>query len=144
MKPLLYALLLLAASPAAATLVVEDPWARATPPGASVAGGYLVIRNTGPAPDRLVGASSPIADRVEMHVSFEDDGIMRMRQQDSLAIPAGGHLELKPGAGHLMFVGLKQPFKEGQLVPLILRFEHGGELRTELHVGRIGARAHSH
>jgi len=68
-------------SPAAiAQVEIENAWARATPPAARVAGGYLVIRNAGPAPDRLIGASSPAAARVEMHVMGMENGVMKMRQ----------------------------------------------------------------
>lgn len=143
MKRVFY-LLLLAAPSALGGVIVENPWATATPPGASVGGGYLAVRNTDPSPDRLIGASSPFAERVEMHVSTADGDVMRMRQQDSLTIPANGRLELKPGAAHLMFVGIKQPFKEGGSVPLTLRFERAGEIKTELHVQRLGARGHAH
>lgn len=144
MRFVLCALLLLATSPAAAAVILDKPWARATPPGAKIAGGYLVIRNTGSVPDRLMGATSPVAARVEMHVTSEENGIMKMRQRESLPVPAGGRLELKPGAGHLMFVGLKRPLKQGEHVPLILRFKEAGEMRTELHVEALGARGHSH
>ena len=142
-KRLLY-LLLLIAPPALAELMIENPWAGATPPGAVVGGGYLVIRNTGAIADRLIGASSPAAERVEMHVSSVEGGIAKMRQQESLAVPAKGRLELKQGEAHLMLVGLKQPLKQGDSVPLMLRFERAGEVRTELHVERLGARSHAH
>ena len=139
MKRSLYALLLVAPS-AFAGIVIDAPWAAATPPGASVGGGYLVIRNTGSVPDRLIGARSPASERIEMHLSSMDGNIMRMRQQKSLDIPANGRVELKPGAGHLMFVGLKRPFKQGNAVPVTLRFEHAGELKTELRVEQPGER----
>ncbi|MBI4290210.1 MAG: copper chaperone PCu(A)C [Betaproteobacteria bacterium] len=143
MKQWFYALLMLAPS-ALAGVIVENPWAPATPLGASVGGGYLVIRNPDGTPDRLIGASSPVAERVEMHVSVTQGEIAKMRIQQSLPIPANGRLELKPGAGHLMFVGLKQPFKQGDLVPLTLRFERAGEVNTKLNVERLGAHRHAH
>jgi len=142
-KRLLYALFFVAPS-ALAGVVIENPWAAATPPGASVGGGYLVIRNTGFAPERIIGASSPASQRVEMHMSMSEGDIMKMRQQNSMTIPANGRLEFKPGGTHLMFVGLKQPFKEGGTVPLTLRFEGAGELKTELHVQGLGAHSHAH
>lgn len=143
MRRLLY-FLLAVASPAFADLVVENPSAGATPPGASVGGGYMLIRNTGSAPDKLVGASSPMSERVEMHVSSSEGGVVRMRQQENLTVPAKGRLELKPGGGHLMLVGLKQPLKPGDTVVLTLRFERAGDVRTELHVEKLGARRHAH
>ena len=59
---------------------VRHPWSRATPPGAKVAVGYMEIRNTGAEPDRLIAASTPVAERVEMHVTEREAEIMRMRQ----------------------------------------------------------------
>jgi copper(I)-binding protein len=67
-------------------------------------------------------------------MSTSEGDIMKMRQQNSMTIPANGRLELKPGGAHLVFVGLKQPFKESDTVPLTLRFEGAGALKTELHV----------
>ncbi|HEX5092656.1 MAG TPA: copper chaperone PCu(A)C [Burkholderiales bacterium] len=143
MRKFIYALALVAPA-ALAGVLVEDPWTAATPPGAAVGGAYLVIRNTGSTPERLVGADSPASDHVEMHMSMSEGNVMKMRQQKSVTIPSKGRVELKPGAGHLMFVGLKHPFKQGDTVPLILRFEHAGEIKTELRVEALGARSRSH
>lgn len=117
---------------------IDDPWARATAPGASVAGGYMVIRNQGGATDRLVGASSPAAAKVELHVHLHEDGIMKMREVPAYEVPAKGSFELKPGGAHLMFVDIKHPFKEGEKVPVKLRFEKAGEVTAEFQVGGLG------
>ena len=122
-------------------LEIEQPWARATPPGASVGGGYATVRNAGAEPDKLIGASSPAADHVELHVMSMDNGVMRMRQVPSFEVPAHGELTLKPGGNHLMFLGLKQPFKAGEKVPVKLRFEKAGEVEVQLEVGAMGASA---
>jgi copper(I)-binding protein len=134
--------LLLAASPVFSQVKVENAWTRATPPGAKTAVGYLVIRNASATPDRLVGGSSAAAARLETHVTLQDGDIMRMRQVNGYDIPAKGSLELKPGAGHLMFVDLKRPFKEGERIPATLKFEKAGEVRVEFQVGRPGAHRH--
>lgn len=126
-------------------LVIENPWARATPPGAPVAGGFLVVRNTGKADDRLVSATSPDADKVELHEMRMDGGVMRMRRMDEgLAIAAGGTLALAPGGYHLMFIGPKHPFAAGQTVTATLRFEHGGERTVRFDVRAMGAGAAQH
>jgi copper(I)-binding protein len=122
-----------------AQISVEKPWARATAPGAKVAGGYMVIRNQGAAPDRLVSASSPAAARVETHVHINEGGVMKMREVPGYEVPAKGSLELKPGGAHLMFIEIKRPFKEGEKVPVKLKFEKAGEVVAEFHVGRLGA-----
>lgn len=114
-------------------LKIEHPWSRATPAGASVGGGYMVIVNSGKA-DALIGASSPVAARVEMHASSMEGGMMKMRQLQRIELPAGGTVRLAPGALHLMLVGLKQPLVEGSKVPLVLRFAAAGEQRVELKI----------
>ena len=136
MRYLLLAMVL-AASPAVAQIKIENAWARATAPGAKIAAGYMVIRNGAPAADRLIGASSPAAEKVETHVTLKDGDVFRMREVKGYDIPAGGSFELKPGGAHLMLVNIKAPLKEGDKVPLTLRFERAGELKTELHVGRL-------
>jgi len=122
----------------------EDPGQRGPahllPPAARVAGGYVVIRNVGPAPDRLIGAASPAAARVEMHLMAMEGGVMKMREVNGFLLPANGVLELKPGAAHLMFVDINRPFKAGDAVPVTLRFERAGERKIELYVRPIDAR----
>jgi len=136
---LLSVLLFAIALPAAAQVSVENPWARATPPGAQVAGGYMTIVNRGNAPDKLLGASSPTAGRVETHVHIMRGEVAEMREVPGYDIPAGGRFELKPGGAHLMFVELKRPFKEGETVPVKLRFQRAGEIEVRFAVGAMGA-----
>lgn len=118
---------------------IEKPWARATPPGAAVGGGYLVIRNKGAAGDRLVGVASPVSARVEIHEMAMDKDVMRMREVKGVDVPARKSVELKPGGFHLMLIELKAPLKPGDKVPLTLRFEKAGEVKTELAVGAMTA-----
>ena len=141
MRIALLCLILFAAFPVQAQLQIEKPWARATAPGARVAGGYRVIRNAGAAGDRLVSATSPASAKVELHVHVNDNGVMKMREVPGYEVPARGAFELKPGGAHLMFVDIKQPFKEGDKVPVKLKFEKAGELGAEFHVGRLGGSA---
>ena len=132
-------LLALLATPALAQIEIENAWARATPPGAETAAGYMTIRNKSSSPDRLVRVASPLAARVEMHVHLHDGDVMRMRQVRGYDIPANGSLELKPGGGHLMFVDIERAFKEGEKVPVTLRFERAGEKKVVFNVERIDA-----
>jgi len=126
-----------------AQLTVENPWARPTTPNAKLAAAYLTIVNAGAA-DRLVGAGSPAAARVEMHVTLKDGEILRMREVKELKVPARGKLELKPAGAHLMFVDIKGPFKRGEKVPVTLKFENAGEVKAELLVGQQPAPAEHH
>ncbi len=137
-------LLLLAALPAWAQVTVEQPWSRATPPGAKIGVGFLRLKNAGAAAERVVGASSPVAGRVEMHVTTRDGDVMKMRQVESFEIPAGGSFELKPGGAHLMLMGLQRPLAQGERVPLTLKLQSGVTLEIELDVAALGARSPGH
>jgi len=141
MKCLQVLLLLLAATPALAQVQVEKPWTRATAPGATVAGGYLLIRNPGAVPDRLLGASSPAAAKIELHMTINDNGVMKMREARGYDVPANGSFELKPGGAHLMVMDIKRPFKDGEKVPVTLKFAKSGEIKAEFLVGRMGESA---
>jgi len=125
-------------------LQVRHPWTRATPPGAKVAAAYLEIRNAGSEPDRVIGASTPLAERVELHVMTTTDGVMKMRERPDFEVPARQRLVLQPGGSHLMIVGLRKPFTKGDRIPLTLRFERAGELVIELEVQPAGSRRPHH
>ncbi len=132
------------AAAAVAQVHVENPWARPTPPTAKLAAGYLSVVNAGAA-DRLVGASSPAAARVETHVTINDGGVFRMREVKHLDVPANGRLELKPAGAHLMLIDIQRPFRAGEKVPVTLRFEKAGEVQVELVVGhQASAPQHDH
>lgn len=119
---------------------IEHPWARATPPGARVGGGYLVLENGGDAADRLVGATATVAERVEIHEMSVKDGVMVMRPvSGGLEVPAGGAVKLAPGGYHLMLMGLKQPLVAGDRFPGTLTFEHAGTVAVEFVVEAQGA-----
>jgi copper(I)-binding protein len=134
----------LAAAPAWAQVTVENAWMRATPPGAKIAAGYLTIRNAGAA-DRLLGVSSPVAERVETHVTVREGDILRMREVKGYDVPASGTLELKPGGSHLMFVNIKAPMKEGTSVPATVKFQRAGEIKVEFQVRPLaGGEHHGH
>jgi copper(I)-binding protein len=128
-----------------AQVEIENPWSRATPPGAKVAAGYLTIRNKSASPDRLVGASSAIAGRVETHVVEKQGEILRMREVKGYDVPAKGSFELKPGGAHLMLVDITRPLKAGERIPVVLRFQSAGEIKTEFEVKALSAsKAHGH
>lgn len=120
-------------------LTIEQPWSRATAASARNGGAYLVVRNGGSAPDRLVAASTPIAARAELHTHIHDNGVMKMRHVPGIDAPAGGAAVLKPGGFHVMLMELKAPLAEGQHFPLTLTFEKAGSVTVEVAVGKPGA-----
>ena len=143
---LVAAVLGLLAAPAQATDVTAGPlkisaaWARATPKGAKVGGGYLTISNTGDAPDRLVGAASAVAKEVQVHEMSMADGVMKMRPvTGGLEIKPGATVTLKPGGYHVMFVGLAQPLKPGEHFKVTLEFAKAGKVDVDFTTEGIGA-----
>ena len=115
-------------------LSVERPWARALPPVAPNGAAYLRIANTGDAPDRIVSASSPIAERVEIHAHEMDGGVAKMRHVHSVEVPAHGAVSFEPGGLHLMLIGLKKPLVVGKRFALTLGFENAGELAVTVEI----------
>ncbi len=124
----------------AGDLVIETPWARATPGGAKAGAGYFAVLNAGNAADRILSATTPIADRVELHKTEMDGGVMRMRKIDGgVEVPPGEVVRFKPGGLHLMFIGLNDPIKEGERFPLTVEFEKAGKVDLEFIAAGIGA-----
>ena len=121
-------------------LHIDHPWARATPHGAKVAGGFVAVANKGAADDRLVSATAEIAEHAEIHEMAMKDGVMTMRPlADGVVVPAGGEVALKPGGYHLMFIGLKRMLKQGESFAGTLTFEKAGTVEVSFTVAPIGA-----
>ena len=96
----------------AGDITISQGWARATPGGAKIGGGYLTIENKGTAPDRLVSAAGDVAGKIEVHEMAMKDGVMTMRPLDKgLAIEPGKTVKLAPGGYHLMMFDLKSGAK---------------------------------
>jgi copper(I)-binding protein len=107
--------------PGVAAVDVHDAWARVSVVGQAASGAYAKL--LAPAGARLVGGSTPAADRVEVHEMKMDGDVMRMRELErGLELPVNTAVELRPGGVHLMLMGLKQPLAAGNSVPLTLRF----------------------
>lgn len=124
-------------------LRIVNPWTRAAGQGMQ-GGGFLIIRNTGAVPDRLVSATSPAAGRLELHTHIRDGDVMRMRPVNDIPVPAQGEVTLQPGGMHLMLIGLTQPLNDGQHIPVTLRFEQAGEVTIQLAIQAAGARTPLH
>jgi copper(I)-binding protein len=138
MNKLLFASLLsLACTSVLAQVSVTDPWVRATVPQQKATGAFMQLSSA--KGTRLVDARSPVA-RAEIHEMAVQDHVMRMRQISGLDLPAGQSVALKPGGYHIMFFDLKQPVKEGDVIPLTLVFEDKDKKRETLEL-QVPARA---
>ncbi len=131
-----------AQTPDAKPIVVDHPWARATPAGAKTGAAYMTLINNGSAGDRLLGATTPVADKIRFHSVSEDNGVSRMREMHDVAVAPGARVTFSPGGMHVMLVGLKQPLKEGQTFPLALTFEKAGKVDVTVSVAKVGAMQH--
>jgi copper(I)-binding protein len=121
-------------------LLIGHPWSRATPGGAKIGGGYMTITNNGSAPDKLLSATTSVADHVEIHEMTMANDIMTMRKLDGgVTVAPGKTVSFAPGAYHLMLMGLKNPLKEGDRVKATLTFEKAGPVEVTINVEGIGA-----
>ncbi|MDH3240659.1 MAG: copper chaperone PCu(A)C [Alphaproteobacteria bacterium] len=120
-------------------IAVEVPWARATPGRSANGAAYFTVTNRGPSGDRLIGASSSAAGRVELHTHIHDKGVMRMRKLDGVVLAPGVSVTFRPGGHHVMLVGLKAPLRKGGTFPLTLRFEKSAPVTVTVKVMGIGA-----
>lgn len=128
-------------------LMIEDPYARPTVSAQKVGGAFLHIENKGAA-DKLIGASSTISKEVQLHMMSMEGNIMRMREVKAIDIPANGSVKLQPGGLHLMLIDLKAQLKEGDQIPVKLKFEKAGEIEVQFHVKDVrpahGEPGHNH
>ncbi|MCR5942683.1 copper chaperone PCu(A)C [Ochrobactrum sp. XJ1] len=116
----------------AASLELKHPWSALAPAVAPVLGGYVTIVNTGQEADRLIGGTTDIAERLEIHESSLVDGIARMRPaKQGLDIVPGGTLKLQPGGTHIMLINPTMRPAEGEKFKATLRFERAGSVEVE-------------
>lgn len=124
------------------SLTLSDSWARAAKTQTSAA--YVVIHNKGTTQDRLIGASSPAAERVELHTTEMQGDIARMKKLDAVEVPPAQKAEFKPGGLHIMLIGVKRPLEEGQSIKITLQFEKAGNVELDVAVRKGPPMAHKH
>lgn len=120
---------------AAATVTVTDVLCRPTPNGRQVTGCYMTL--TASAADTLVSVESPVAALAQIHESRMESNMMMMRELDAgLPLPAGEAVQLKPGGNHVMLMGVTEPLRAGQTVPLTLTFATAAPVEVVASVGQ--------
>ncbi|SIQ35313.1 hypothetical protein SAMN05878276_3922 [Aquipseudomonas alcaligenes] len=129
----------------AGQIQIDHPWSREMPPSAPNAAAFFTLHNQGATADRLLAASSPQAQKVELHEHVHKDGLMKMQQVQGVDVPAGGEVKFVPMGYHVMLFGVKQQLKDGERFPMTLRFEQAGEVQVEVAVQKDAPAAeHSH
>jgi copper(I)-binding protein len=137
----LAAFLLITGAAAAQTgsVAITDAWARAAPGRTENGAAYLTLQSA--IPDRLTGLSTPVAQKAELHAMTMEAGVMRMHLLAGVDLPAGQKVTLKPGAAHIMLLGLTERLLPGQSFPLTLTFEKAGTREVTVGVEKPGAMA---
>jgi copper(I)-binding protein len=104
----------------------------------------MEIKSAGEA--ALVSAASPVAKMTEVHEMNMENGVMKMRAVERIALPAGKTVKLEPGGYHIMLMDLAKPLKTGDMVPITLTVETLDKKRRTVEVqaevrepGRSGA-----
>jgi copper(I)-binding protein len=121
------------------TLEISRPWARAATTAENLGGGFFTVANKGNEPDRLVAASTPAAEKVEIQAIKVVGPDIKMQPLDKgLAVPPRTTITLKPRGYHLLLTGLKTPLAVGTKVPVVLTFEKAGTRNVEMVVEAPG------
>ncbi|MCY4230576.1 MAG: copper chaperone PCu(A)C [Alphaproteobacteria bacterium] len=124
-------------------LTVEDARARVLLPSRPGVA-WLTIRNTGGADDRLIGAESPVAARIELHTHIHGGGVMMMRKVENIDLPARGAAALEPGGDHLMLFGLETGLSPGDHFPLTLLFERAEPVTVDVRIAPLAETTSKH
>ncbi len=119
---------------AAAEVEVRDAWIKQLPPTVPMRAGYLTLHNRGPDAMVLTGASSDDFEDVEIHRSYEQDGMMRMDPVESIELPAGTVFRLEPGGYHLMMMMPRDETRTGDLIDLVLECSDGSRQQLQMTV----------
>jgi copper(I)-binding protein len=124
------------------SIQITQPWARATPKGASAGAAYMTVTNSGTTAQHLNCVSSDVATECQIHEMSMDGGVMKMRPlQGGLEVKPGETVTLKPGSFHLMLVGLKQPLQAGTSIEATFKVDSGTTVQVAFPVAAIGAPA---
>ena len=114
-------------------LQIRHPWSRELPPNAPAGAAFFVIENHGAA-DRLIGASTPMAGKSELHTHVHENGLMKMTHIPAIELPTHASSHFQPGGNHVMLFDLSKPLVAGESFPLTLEFEKAGKVEVEVKV----------
>ncbi|WP_339010827.1 copper chaperone PCu(A)C [Aeromonas popoffii] len=124
------------AAPALAKVEAVDGYVRLLPPGSPNTAAFLMLKNDADKPVKLVAATSSEVGRAELHTHLHENGVMKMRQVESIEVPAKGEVALKPGSFHIMLFEVRELF-QGTPFPLTLTMDDGQKLELSLPVKPI-------
>ena len=111
---------------------IQSPWSRELPPTIPNGAVYMTLTNHGSHPDKLLSASTDVAEVVEIHSHILEDGMMKMRRVESVDLPPHKEVLFGPGGYHFMLIGLKQPLEADDRFQFLLEFEQNGQALVEV------------
>jgi copper(I)-binding protein len=130
----------------AAGVSVNDVWARSSAMDAGNGAVFFTVVNNTSTADTLVSASvsTQIALEAQIHevvmmsdsstMAGDSSQMMKMQQVQSVAIPANGSVEFKPGSFHVMLIDLTDRLVVGTTFPLTLNFASAGAIQVMVEV----------
>jgi periplasmic copper chaperone A len=115
---------------------VDGAWARRAPmlDGSGNGAVYVTLVNAGREADALISAASNVAGAVEIHETYQQSGMMRMRPLDRIDVAPGAIVEMKPGGRHIMLLNLKRDLKSGETTELTLVFRRAGAIAVKAEI----------
>jgi copper(I)-binding protein len=131
---ILFGLLLLMPTYAAAEIMVEEAWVRLPPPVAETAAGYMTIRNHGDQDIEITGIKAKVAEQLEFHAMTMHDGMMHMQKMEKVVVPAHSGISFDPGGNHLMLIGLQRILEAGEHLMITLKTSDGESIMVHAEV----------
>jgi copper(I)-binding protein/cytochrome c-type biogenesis protein CcmH/NrfF len=128
-----------AADPLGDNVRVESAWVRVGSAG-TVTGAYGTVYNPSTDTLQIVGASSAVADTVELHETMEHDGMVHMAPQPALAVLPRDSVVLTPGGLHLMVRALQRDLIIGETVQFTLQLGDGRAIDFPVEVRSLDGR----
>lgn len=117
-----------------ASFQIVHPWTHAAPAGTRTAGVYMRFVDVS-ADDRLLSASTGIAEKVELRIPPRPDAKPGASAPTGIELSAGRDLSLSASTAHLVLQGVKTRLHEGRQYPLLLVFEKAGEVPVDFVIG---------
>lgn len=122
-------------------IVSERCWIRLLPANVPSAG-YFVLTNNQKEPIELLAARTNHFDLTMLHLTYEDEGMAKMKETTGIIIEPGQNLDFKPGGYHVMFEDPIQMPKVDEEIDLELLFAGGQKITTSCRVNTAKARSY--
>ena len=113
---------------------ISNAWSRALPATAKNTAVFLTVNNNTKDAITLTGGHTDVAETLELHQHTHNNGVMQMRQLQTIDIAAGEKQQFSPGDYHIMLLGLKQPLLDGDNFELTLTTQRGINIKASVAV----------